>query len=176
MKNIIFLIFALFMININAQNTLPQPGDNILDPYADKFMGTWKWESGNNSLTLIMKKENVLVPFPNNVHADWVIGFHKFVNNGLTIEDTTMFSNTNYNDKKNTIVAGSKDGYPNILHGGIYHKSKNKFIEFEIEYIDSTHIKILSLKNRPGTKITIQGQPPFDWSISLPQNIILTKQ
>jgi hypothetical protein len=78
--------------------------------------------------------------------------------------------------KKNTVVAGSKNGFPNILHGGIYHKSKNKFVEFEIEYIDSTHIKLLSLKNKPGTKVTIQGQPPFDWSISLPQNIILTKQ
>ncbi|WP_312171233.1 DUF6705 family protein [Chryseobacterium sp.] len=176
MKNIIYLIFALFMVNINAQNTLPQSGDNILDPNADKFMGTWKWQNGNNSLTIIMKKENVLVPFPENVHADWVIGFHKFVNNGAVIEDSTMFSNANYNDKKNSIVAGSKNGFPNILHGGIYHKSKNKFVEFEIEYIDATHIKLLSLKNRPGLKVSAPGQPPFDWSITLPQNIILTKQ
>ena len=93
-----------------------------------------------------------------------------------TIEDSMMFAQTNYIDKKNTVVAGSKNGFPNILHGGIYHKSKNKFVEFEIEYIDSTHIKLLSLKNKPGTKVTIQGQSPFDWSISLPQNIILTKQ
>jgi len=164
------------MVNINAQNTLPQSGDNILDPNADKFMGTWKWQNGNNSLTIIMKKENVLVPFPENVHADWVIGFHKFVNNGAVIEDSTMFSNANYNDKKNSIVAGSKNGFPNILHGGIYHKSKNKFVEFEIEYIDATHIKLLSLKNRPGLKVSAPGQPPFDWSITLPQNIILTKQ
>ncbi|MFY1047272.1 DUF6705 family protein [Chryseobacterium sp. GP-SGM7] len=176
MKNIIFLIFALFMININAQNTLPQPGDNILDPNADKFMGTWKWENGNSSFTLIMHKENVLVPFPDNVHADWVIGFHKFINNGSIIEDFSMFSNTNFNDKKKSIVAKSKNGFPNILHGYMQHKSKNKSVEFEIEYIDSTHIKLLSLKNKPGTKVTIQGQPAFDWSISLPQNIILTKQ
>lgn len=176
MKNVIFLIFALFMITIKAQNALPQPGDNILDSHADKFMGTWKWQDGSNSLTLIMKKENILLPFPDNVHADWVIGFHKFVSNGSTSEDTTMYSNTNYIDKKNTIVAGSKNGFPNILNGGIYHKSKNKFVEFEIEYIDATHIKLLSLKNKPGTKVTIQGQPVFDWSISFPQNIILTKQ
>ncbi|MFY1044987.1 DUF6705 family protein [Chryseobacterium sp. GP-SGM7] len=176
MKNIIFLIFALFMIDINAQNTLPQSGDNILDPNADKFMGTWLWQNGNNSLKLTFKKENILLPFPDNVHSDWVIGFHKFVSNGSTIEDSSMFANTNYVDKKNTVVAGSKNGFPNILHGGIYHKSKNKFVEFEIEYIDSTHIKLLSLKNKPGTKVTIQGQSPFDWSISLPQNIILTKQ
>ncbi|WP_407404806.1 DUF6705 family protein, partial [Chryseobacterium sp.] len=76
--------------------------------------------------------------------------------------------------KKNTIVAGSKNGFPNILHGYLQHISKNKSVEFEIEYIDSNHIKLLSLKNKPGTKVTIQGQPVFDWSISFPQNIILT--
>jgi len=155
---------------------LYQPGDNILYPNADKFMGTWKWQNGNNSLKLTFKKENILLPFPDNVHADWVIGFHKFVNNGSTIEDSSMFSSTNYVDKKNTIVAGSKNGFPNILHGYIQHKSKNKSVEFEIEFIDATHIKLVSLKNRPGLKVSAPGQPPFDWSIALPQNIILNKQ
>jgi hypothetical protein len=176
MKNIIFLIFALFMININPQNIFPQPGDNILDPNADKFMGTWLWQNGNNSLKLTFKKENILLPFPDNVHADWVIGFHKFVKNGSTVEDTTMFSNTNFIDKKKSINAGSKNGFPNILHGYIQHTSKNKSVEFEIEYIDSIHIKILSFKNKPGTKVSIGNEPAYDWSISLPQNIILTKQ
>lgn len=155
---------------------LYQPRDNILYPNADKFMGTWKWQNGNNSLKLTFKKENILLPFPDNVHADWVIGFHKFVNNGSTIEDSSMFSSTNYVDKKNTIVAGSKNGFPNILHGYIQHKSKNKSVEFEIEFIDATHIKLVSLKNRPGLKVSAPGQPPFDWSIALPQNIILNKQ
>lgn len=155
---------------------LYQPEDNILYPNADKFMGTWKWQNGNNSLKLTFKKENILLPFPDNVHADWVIGFHKFVNNGSTIEDSSMFSSTNYVDKKNTIVAGSKNGFPNILHGYIQHKSKNKSVEFEIEFIDATHIKLVSLKNRPGLKVSAPGQPPFDWSIALPQNIILNKQ
>ncbi len=99
MKNIISILFILIMVIVKSQN-YPQPNSNYIDPHADKFMGTWKWQDGSNSLTLIMKKENILLPFPDNVHADWVIGFHKFVSNGSISEDTTMYSSTNYIDKK----------------------------------------------------------------------------
>ncbi|MNW09727.1 hypothetical protein D3C71_2067970 [compost metagenome] len=60
--------------------------------------------------------------------------------------------------------------------GGITHTSKDKSIKFEIEYIDSTHIKLVELKDYPGLKVNAPGKPSYDWSISLPENIILTKQ
>jgi hypothetical protein len=71
---------------------------------------------------------------------------------------------------------GNKD-IPNKIGGGITHISKkNKNIRYEIEYIDATHIKLVSLKNTEGIKLIFPGEPPHDSSISLPQNIILTKQ
>lgn len=154
----------------------PNPGDNVLDPHIDKFVGTWKWQEGNNSLTLIIKKENILFPNLQDIRADWVVGFHKFVKNGVTLEDSTMYSNTTFSDKKHTVSGKTKYNHPNILVGGIGHKSKKKYVNYEIEYIDPTHIKIISLKNPEGTRVRAPGEPPFDWSISLPSNIILTKQ
>jgi|GEM_PF-5218661 len=40
----------------------------------------------NNSLKLILKKENALMPFPENYFSDIMIGFHKFISNGSVIE------------------------------------------------------------------------------------------
>lgn len=163
------------MVIVKSQN-YPQPNSNYIDPHLDKFAGTWLWQNGNNSLKLILQKENTLMPFPENYHSDVIIGFHKFINNGSTVEDFFPFTNTNFSNKKWSILAGVDKNNKNLLNGFIYHNSKNKSVEFVIEYIDSTHIKLMSLKNSPGTKVTIQGQPAFNWSISLPQNIILTKQ
>jgi len=175
MKNTITILLMLIMTLVKSQN-YPQPNTNDLDSNLNKFVGKWIWQNGNNNFTLILKKENALMPFPENYHSDIIIGFHKFTNNGLIIEDFSMFNATNFADKKWSIFAITDYMNKNLLSGSISHKSKNKSVEFEIEYIDATHIKVISLKNSPGLKVSVPGQPPFDWSITLPQNIILTKQ
>lgn len=159
-----------------SQDTTPKPGDNILDPYADKFIGTWQWQENNNIFRIILKKENVIVPFIENVRADWTIGFHKFIQNGVIIEDSTIYSHTNFKDKKKTINAMTDSNNRNILNGLLQHISKNKSVKFEIEYIDSNHIRLKNLKNKEGVKLRFPGQPAFDWGISIPQGIILTRQ
>ena len=148
------------------------PGDNTLDPYIDKFVGTWKWENGNNSLILFLKKENISWSIEGGViHFDTIIGFHKFIQNGTVIEDNLGFSYTNFNEKKSSILGNSEDDNHNVLFGGIVHRSKKKSIDFRIQYIDNNHIKIISLKNPPGTKLK-----PYDKTISLPQDIVLVRQ
>ena len=178
MKNITNIIWLLFiiMINITKAQNYPQPNTSKTDANLNKFVGTWIWQNGNNSFTLILKKENALMPFPENYHEEHIIGFHKYVNNGVVIENFLTVSNTNFSDKKWTIFSSIDNSNSNILSGSIFHATKDKSVQFEIEYIDATHIKLLSLKNRPGLKVSAPGQPPFDWSITLPQNIILTKQ
>lgn len=176
MKNILFILTIVFSSIMYSQEITPKSGDNILDPYADKFLGTWVWREGNDSFKIILKKENILVPLLNNVKADWIIGFHKFVKNGTIIEDTSLYTSTNFLDKKNSIISSTDSDNRNYLTGYIIHSSKNKSVKFVIQYIDATHIKIISFKNTGGLKVTLSGQPPFDWSITLPQNIILTKQ
>lgn len=156
-------------LNYNANN----PNPNL-----DKFVGTWKWEGNNKNFTIILKKQNIKIPpFNRNVTADIIYGFHQYIENNNIIENTLGNVNYQHGTKKTSVFGGlSSYGEINILTGNLRHNSKNKSVEFEIEYIDTTHIKLVSLKNGEGLRLRKAGTPPFDWSISLPQNIILTKQ
>lgn len=166
----------LLTYNCQAQNTYPQDGDNITNNNLDKFVGTWNWSGNGKSFQLILKKENVLLPMGNNIKADMLYGFHKYTQNNIVVENSTQYSNTSYTSKKHTVSGMGDHNIPNKIGGGITHISKNKSIRYEIDYLDSTHIKLIKLENSPGIKLNVSGQIPYDSSISLPQDIILTKQ
>ncbi len=153
-------------ITPNAQNI----NHNI-----DKFVGTWIWANGNERLVLIFKKENILLPLERNVRADILYGFHQYAKNNTVLESSTQYLNTTYTAKKSTLLGGSFDDH-NKISGSIQHKTKNKSVKFEIDYVDANHIKLIRLENFQGISITLPGQQPYDSSISLPQNIILIKQ
>lgn len=184
MKNILFKILAFLTIQLFISNTCMAqelnftPGAVNPNPNLDKFIGTWKWQSGNKSFTIVLKKQNItLPPINKNVTADIIYGFHQYNNGNEIFESSMSFQSTNFNDKKSTILSlGSISTNYNELNGTISHLSKNKSVNFEIEYINATQIKLVSLKNPPGIKLVIGNQPDYDWEITLPQNIILTKQ
>ncbi|MBD3907356.1 hypothetical protein NAL32_22030 [Chryseobacterium sp. Ch-15] len=134
MKKMFLILFSLVAIFASAQNNLPQPGDNILNTDMDKFIGTWKWKMGNDSFILILKKENIAIPFLENIRGDWGIGFHQYILNETIIEDSSSYSGTNYDDKKNTVTwtTDRNTNNPNILKGFIQHKTKGKSVEMTI--------------------------------------------
>lgn len=33
-------------------------------------VGTWQWANATNTVRIILKKENILMPFPENFHMD----------------------------------------------------------------------------------------------------------
>ena len=177
MKNIVNLLSIICIIifmQCTAQNT-PQ---HISDPAADKFEGIWKWGNQINGITLIMKKEDNVHLLGNNDNstADVIVGFHKIYKSGTLTEDTAIYSNTNFVDKKNSFVGMTNIHTPNPNELRIWMTHKNKGIELEILYIDLTHIKIIDVSNQEGVRFILPGQAPTDWSIDIPNNIILTKQ
>lgn len=188
MKNIFSLFIIAFITMIPSaifcQELDTSPNANNLNPNLDKYVGTWKWEANNKSFKMVLKKQNIVLPPANrNVRADVIYGFHQYTDGMLIVESSMSFSNNSFNDGKRSIFGGlGRGGMGNSLKGSITHLSKNgnaggrKTVNFEIKYIDSTHIKLVSLKNPPGTKVIVGNQPDYDWSISLPQDIILTKQ
>lgn len=174
MKKIITLftliIIMTFSLNCSAQQ-------HFTDPNADKFIGTWQWGNTTNGITLIMKKENNVQMFDNDLDKyDNILGFHKIYKNGQLIEDKTMYINTNFIDQKFSFIAGTSihESNPNELRLWMTHKKKH--IELKINFIDSTHIKITEVKNSEGIRIILPGQTPPPVSIDIPNNIILTKQ
>lgn len=147
------------------------------DPNADKFAGTWKWGDISNGITFIMKKENnvKLLGYDDLDTFDILIGFHKIYKNGLITEDTTMHSNTNFEHQKKSFIASTSihENNPNELRVNMTHKNKN--IELKISYINPTHIKITEVRNMEGARFVRPGDPPIDWSIDIPNNIVMTK-
>ncbi|RCU43354.1 hypothetical protein EIZ47_04040 [Chryseobacterium lacus] len=178
LKTILSFSFIFFVFFIKGQNIEPQPGDNLLNAELNKYVGTWKWESNGTSLTIVFKKVNAKVPVTMNLYADILFGYHQYKVNNTIVEDSLPFINATFNQKKYTIITfGTQPNLPpNRISVGFNHPSKNKSVQGEFEYIDANHIKIVSLKNYQGIKVNLPGQPPYDNTITLPQNIILTKQ
>lgn len=179
MKNILrVLVFTTItlMLNCNAQNNTPQNGQHIVDNDLNKFVGDWIWTNGSKSFKIILKKEIILLPQGTNITADVIIGFHEFKINGNSIENSTQFINSTLLDNKSTIFGWTRPDFNNIFVGNIFHQSKNKNINFEIEYIDATHFKLKKLKEIEGVFLIAPGQTAKLSGISLPQNIIFTKQ
>lgn len=177
-KNFICLALLFIATIMHSQDLPPELGSNILNLDIDKFVGTWYWEGTGKSLKFILKKENVdFMPITKmDYKADLIVGFHKFVENGIIIEDSTPYYKTFYNDKKKTVSGCTEKNDPGLLTGNIHHKSKKKLVNFKIQFLDNNHIKLLEVKNTHGIKVWQEGETPYDSSISLPSNIILTRQ
>lgn len=171
--NIKLVLFALMSMITNAQNDYPKDGDNIKDFDLDKFVGTWVWEKGNDRLVLIIKKENVLLPIGQNIRADVLYGFHQYSKNGNVLENTLMYENTSYSDKKYTLFElGKKSGSDNIQLSFLPLERKYRTLYANVEYIDSKRIKIKNYEKKEVVRIN----NPLDDSRILPEDIILIRQ
>ena len=51
----------------------------------NKFEGTWKWENGNNSFTIVLEKKEQILFSRSNQYNDLLIGEYKYVENGVEI-------------------------------------------------------------------------------------------
>lgn len=171
----IFIIITMYLtsFNCNAQYQSKDfaNGDNYLNNNLDKFIGTWKYSDANQSFTIILKKENIRLPVVNDVRADAMIGFHKFIKSGNVIEDTTIDYNTNFSDKKFSLFTFGDDNEITEFNIGLSSNSTKKDVSVKIEFIDFNHIKITRIRNTPGLKLK-----PFNPIIIYPQNIKLMRQ
>lgn len=50
-----------------------------------------------------------------NVRADMLYGFHKYVDNGAIVENSTQYANTTYTNKKSTVLGNTPDKSSEIL-------------------------------------------------------------
>ncbi|WP_123885809.1 DUF6705 family protein [Chryseobacterium indoltheticum] len=182
LKKYILIALAVLFTNLSfAQKNLNPiqeiPCSNYTPkPQFDKFTGHWKWTSGNDSFEMVLKKEktfNILVS--DHSCVDYIIGFHQYVKNGIIIESSLQHQNTNFGQNLLSIfgVGVSPD---EILSAGVDILSNGNYVKMELEYIDVNHVKIKSLNTYPGTKLHLPGQTIPSSEITLPQDIILTKQ
>lgn len=172
MKHIIIAIYSIFFLTAGfAQpSTIPQPNGNIINNTLNKFTGTWQWENGVDTITIFLKKENILLLFPQNSHADYIVGYHSYKRGSQIIESSLQYNNSSYVDKYYSISALNDNGN-DTLRGSLKDLTKQKSGSLELS-LNSTHTQLhWNLKNRQGLRIGT-----YDWQFTLPKTLILTKQ
>ncbi len=63
--------------------------------------GTWKYINGNDTITVIFKSDQMTVA---GATYPILIGFHKYVKNGVIIESTLQHQSSNYIDNNYSII------------------------------------------------------------------------
>ncbi|RAV28477.1 DUF6705 family protein [Sinomicrobium soli] len=168
-KSGVFVVLAMCSGLVHAQ-TPPQPGDNILDPESDKFIGEWRWVNGQDTLEISLKKGNIADPFGVGYRLDVLIGFHRYKKGNTVIESSYANISTDAADKKWTLLGGSDNDDAMVFSGRLKDISKNKSGNLRMVLnADRTQLT-WELSNSEGVRI---GE--YDWGFTLPKQLTLHK-
>lgn len=161
------------MINpvLAQQHDPPQAGDNFIDPALDKFVGTWIWSSGTDTVKIILKKENIQFS-GDSYRGDRIIGFHLYKRGTTIVESSIAHQNTNWAANKTTILAGTESDF--ILTGTFRDLSLSKSVHLLITLNSSHNAIVLKMKEIPGLRHGVR--PTTFNTFTIPNNITLTKQ
>lgn len=176
MKIFVTLLLIFFSFFIKAQR--PAPGSMNYKPELDKFEGIWKWNSGNNEVTLKLKKVMFYINIPEGFSEEVLLACHKYVNNGIVIEDNlSLYPSLGQNQTGSATLFFDNQHPAEIIWGIFTNGTLNKSEKIKLTYNSATQMPTLTwdLSNREKTyKIGIDPIP--DDNTTLPKDLILTKQ
>lgn len=173
MKKTIFLISILFSFSsYYAIGQIPQANSTIYNSSLNKFVGTWVYINNNDTITIMLKKETILLPVSQNVHEEVIVGYHCYTKGGVIIESSLQHSNANFSEKKSTILASNRAGIDDgsFLDGTLKDISKSKLVKIHMVINNINNQLIITIKNREGLKIGT-----YDWSFTLPSQFAVYK-
>lgn len=118
MKKIQLILLVLFSICCKAQEvplypsleSYKQSGVYYKDTESDlnKFVGTWRYQKGDTSFTIVLTKKTHSYYTPNNCYFDMIIGEYEYIENGKTIINTLPQL---YDKSINDFYHNLNDGY-----------------------------------------------------------------
>jgi hypothetical protein len=150
----------------------PTPGSNEFNNYINKFEGIWQWVNGSDTLTIRLKKFNTQYA---DFQKDVLMGTHKYVQNGIVIQNSMdKFDSIAINHKKNTVFLTNKLGSDTSkVRGSINDLTQGKINILFLQYVDGTPPTIIwHLETAEG----VFSDPNFQYGLTMPKDIILTKQ
>lgn len=150
----------------------PAPGSNIINNNINKFEGTWQWVNGSDTLILRLKKLNTSF---DSYTEDVLMGVHKYVKNGSIIEDAlNKFDSITISFKKRTVLLYQNQGDDTSkVMGSLKDLTKNKRNNLLLQYVDGAPPTIIwHLETAEG----VFNDPNFQYGLTMPKDIILTKQ
>ena len=172
LMTLLFVIIFLFSGCSSLKAQPPAPGSNVTNNYINKFAGTWQWS--NSSDTLIIKLSKVNRSF-SEYTADVLIGVHKYVKNGVVFDDVlNKYDSIFLSRKMRTIQLTNYQSLDSSkVIGSVRDITKNKVNNLSLEFIPSTPPTLIwHLKTAEGTFI----DPNFQYGLTMPKDLILTKQ
>ncbi len=177
MKKIIIYIACLIILPVLVTAQPVERLDvnkHIYNSGLSKFVGTWQWVGGTDTIKIVLKKEHKSYEdiIKNcNCSADAIIGFHIYKKGATVVESSIQYANTSYTAKKSTIIGGTNNVEDITLSARLRDITKNKGVVLKLTLnTDRTtltwHTDVIE-----GVKIG-----PYDPGFTLPRDIILTKQ
>lgn len=105
MKYILFTFLILVRLNVFSQQDLhPLENTTLRYPEMDQYKGTWRGQTDGIILTLTLTERYLQkIPFLDNAHIDYLIGYHEIKKDGKVISSSLVNSNYKALDKKYTI-------------------------------------------------------------------------
>lgn len=171
MKRLI-IISLLLSSCYSSKSQRPAPGTNVINNYINKFEGTWRWMQGNDTLIIKLKKINTQI---SDYTEDVLMAVYKYVQNGIVIENTLNFYDSLIlNEKKRMALIYQNPGMDtsNVM-GSIKDRPKKKLHNIFLQFVNGTPPTITwHLEIAEG----VHMDPNFQYGMTLPQDIILTKQ
>jgi hypothetical protein len=174
------LIIALIpVLSCKPQAQILQPNSYVTNEHLNKFVGTWRWVNGTDTLIVKLAKVRYYYIQPAQSSADKLVGCHKYISNGQVIESSLerYDSVVNINHRRNTFFAWNNESDTLKVEGVVKDISKRKNCKIFLDYTAGTTPQIVwKLEPTNGLAFTLPGQQPYDHNFTLPRNLIPTKQ
>lgn len=173
MKNIIIYI-SIFLTSFHLS------AQTITDPELDKFVGTWKWTSSTEEVTITLAKQLVIRPNTGE-QREMLVGWHSFTRNGNVVETSMSHLGRDVN-----IDYGSSDIDLKVTLRGISRGTTS--VHFPVFWDLTLHkscVLDLTLLSGSTTQATWRlkdgngvyaGPVGTSGAFTLPTNLVLTKQ
>jgi hypothetical protein len=131
----------------------------------NKFSGTWKWTSGNDTMVIVLEKQ--VVTLPGGRSNEVLVGWHEYIKNGQVAQSSLQHTGLRFDNEQ--VPLGND---LQITLYGVYRTvTEIWFVRF---WDLSTHKKCnLSFELLPNS--TTQARWKLRGQTVLPQDLILTK-
>ena len=68
----------------------------ILDSSLNKFVGTWRWTSGTDTIEVVLEKQTLVIPWV-TFNREGLVGWHRYVKNGVVLQSSFEYLGRNIN-------------------------------------------------------------------------------
>jgi len=171
MKSIIIIIIIVLFITLKSFGQAPHPPCSFNShPELDKFVGTWLWVLGTDTLELKLYKQAIHFPSPLDYEEECLVGWHRYVKNSNAVESSFQYAGQAFFGGNSTVFGWNQS--PIKLYGNLNDLTKDKHCDLYLTMTDNTYVQMIwKLMESRGMKL-----PNFQYGFTLPTNLVLTKQ